>query len=1358
MMGSDTPTSGSDSIPDSGALPTTRESVDSFTTSVQREQLFDDFESAWKSDHRPSIESYLLQVKDADRVPVLLELLNIEWDQLRHRGEIPNLVEYQARFPQDLFLIASAYRRSSNQPNVARLQPIELLGGGGQGEVWLMFDPQIDRRVALKIVKPSLRGTEPTLSLFRREAEVSGKLEHPNIVPVYDIAAELSESGQFDPNTPCYVMRVVGDPRLHVAIAAFHERPRSTADQELLTSLRAFDKEQSVENRRDLESRLAEFSFDPQQPCDETLKTAVVSILKKDSEAGTLAKAITKFHSGKWSETLLRKLLNRFLRICEGVAYAHSRGVIHCDLKPANIMLGEYGETLIIDWGLAKVLGDAQQSVSHAEGPIRVSKTVADLHQSLQADFLGTPGYTSPEQAMGKTDQLSPATDIFSLGAILYHILAGQPTFKISAEHRESVIEESRRIINEANFPRPTEVNSNVPKPLEAIVDKAMSLNPLDRYTTVFGLAADVEQWLNEEPVSVWPEPMIIRVRRWVKRHQTAVSSAAAALLVAVVFASVFATVVSSKNATLAAVNGNLKDANRALNDSNTALNLSNASLNDANQALENKNDELIAANEKVRQAVDDAKQQSQLTSETLRDVVLEVDPILRNLTGMSQPRTKVMSRIVPRLQSLTNRYLAQKDQGRTELYSMRAIADLMQQMGSTEAGSDSGLAEKDANWLKSSRDIVAHTVDLAERLSRELPDSMIAKRDLMLANNSLADVCLRYGDTKKAESLLELTRQSATELLESAGSDDVVAHRDIALVLERSGVISEQLGQIDKALKYYLQSKAHLEPWAARLPPEDDLQRDFAIALGHVAAMQLRQRHLVESKVAFEDALKIHQYRSVALPADSKAQRDLALAYDSLAQVNILQNHLPEAAEQTERAVSILELLTKQDPLHLELSRSLATLLGHLGDVFLQQKNLAQAEENYRRAFSLREKLSSQAPGHLALHRELIVSSIGLGDLLLQQNKITEATELYERAYELATQLASAIQSPDADLVRTLVVSFNKLGRINLINDREDQALVWYEKGLAFSERLAAKNPDDRRAERDRELALCNVADTRQQAGDFEVALEIYQELYTKARERAKTAQDFETQSDLYSVSSRLGASATIAGRFDVAHNAFSESLSVIARFRMQRDSPGLQVAEAKVQWQLGLMFKMVPDLAASRRRFEASQQLLGKMLEQKKLPPSDAKMLPLLEEELKSVDQIEFAISDIAKILELPEEMQVELLTIRSVELARRGKIEDSERAGEMVLAKTPLSAETYYELARADGLILSMLKNQGNTDPEATKKYLDRAIERLKTCVAMGFNNFKLMKMDLPMHGLRKEPEFIALIEELKTRPKP
>ena len=369
---------------------------------------------------------------------------------------------------------AKEYEWSLTAPNAVgnRFQIMHAHARGGIGVVSVAFDSELQREVALKQIKTESADDPDSRSRFLLEAEVTGRLEHPGIVPVYGLGYD--EEGR-----PYYAMRFVRGITLEEAIAKFH----------------AF---------------AAGHDSDPRE--------------------GALE---------------LRQLLGRFVNVCHTMAYAHSRGVLHRDLKPANVLLGPYNETLIVDWGLAKVLRRGQNpSVSPSEeclddlerrGPHRPGRIIPPLGQSSSTETVagaafGTPAFMSPEQADGRLDQLSPASDVYSLGAMLYTLLCGRPPF----EYVWCEVTTLLARVKNGEFSPPRQVNPRVPKSLEAVCLKAMAKGPEDRYASAEDLAVDIERWLGDEPVRAYREPRWARILRWGRRHRPLVAGAAALLLTAV--------------------------------------------------------------------------------------------------------------------------------------------------------------------------------------------------------------------------------------------------------------------------------------------------------------------------------------------------------------------------------------------------------------------------------------------------------------------------------------------------------------------------------------------------------------------------------------------------------------------------------------------------------------------------------------------------------------------------------------------------------------------------------------------------------------------------------------------------------
>ncbi len=336
-------------------------------------------------------------------------------------------------------------RRARGTDAEGRFQIVSLHDEGGLGCVYLARDVEVNREVALKRLKEEIASDDQSRARFVFEAEITGNLEHPGIVPIYG-------KGEYADGRPYYAMRFVRGDNLKVAVDRFHKDPH----------------------------------------------------LRSDPGA---------------HQRELQKLLRRFLAVCETMSYVHSRGVIHRDLKPRNILLGPYGETLIVDWGLAKVVGHTE-SIEHSDATLRPPSS-SDIQPTSAGSRVGTPAYMSPEQARGEVDQLGPAADIYSLGATLYYMLTYQAPFT------EQNVPEMLSKVERGEFRRPREIKPGISRALEAVCNKAMALRPQDRYGSALALAADIEHWLADQPVSAYFEPISTRVLRWLRRRKQLVAAAA---------------------------------------------------------------------------------------------------------------------------------------------------------------------------------------------------------------------------------------------------------------------------------------------------------------------------------------------------------------------------------------------------------------------------------------------------------------------------------------------------------------------------------------------------------------------------------------------------------------------------------------------------------------------------------------------------------------------------------------------------------------------------------------------------------------------------------------------------------------
>jgi serine/threonine protein kinase/Tfp pilus assembly protein PilF len=300
---------------------------------------------------------------------------------------------------------------------------LEEIGRGGQGVVYRARQKSLNRTVALKVIGLGQWSSTPHLKRFRRDAEAAASLEHPQIVPIYEV-------GERDGS--CY------------------------------------------------------FSM-------------------KFVEGGQLDEVV------KREPMSARRAAELLVKIARTVHFAHEHGILHRDIKPGNILLDRHGEPHLTDFGLARLI-EQESTVTNS------------------FDVLGTPSYMSPEQAAGRAKELTAAADVYSLGAVFYQMLTGEPPFAGGTTY------ETIRMVLESEPRNPQVRNPQVDVDLATICLKCLEKDPQRRYATALALAEDLERWLRHEPIRARRTGLLIRGRKWLQRNPTtAVSVASLAGLVAAV-------------------------------------------------------------------------------------------------------------------------------------------------------------------------------------------------------------------------------------------------------------------------------------------------------------------------------------------------------------------------------------------------------------------------------------------------------------------------------------------------------------------------------------------------------------------------------------------------------------------------------------------------------------------------------------------------------------------------------------------------------------------------------------------------------------------------------------------------------
>ena len=717
----------------------------------------------------------------------------------------------------------------------------------------------------------------------------------------------------------------------------------------------------------------------------------VMRLIRGD-QTGTLHEGIRQLHDPAKTppaefEASLRRLVRRLLDVCNTMAYAHSRGVIHRDLKPANILLGAYGETLVVDWGLARSIDSGSpivgSAVSHGD------TDSADASQTPGTSGIGTPGYASPEQLRLHNPIVSVAADIYSLGAILYSLLAGRPPF-LSGD--SSTPEQFLERVAAGDFRPPRILNALAPRALEAICLQAMQTDPLQRYPTAEALAMELERWLADEPVRAWVEPYSVRLRRWLVRHRAAAALGFGSLLMSLV-ALVGIALLQSDHA-------------RSMNQRQREL----------SQALQQANAERQRADEQ-RERAESREQLAISAIDRFRAAVAE-EPLLQNSGQLAELRTRLLSQplqfyreLAQQLQDADKAAPAAVERFATVNLALarqhtilgewpkavelmdHSIALLQATLPTAEPGSATHRAlslllaqslhqQGLLNDQRRGQQIVAESsLRQALEILKQLAGNQIAT-DLVAVETSIADVSSALASVlggqnraKEAVPLLQeaIRRQQQLTLPAAQQSGSKVQLADLHANL---GVCFTNLTEPEKAAEEYAAAAAvynAMEAKSGLTPPLKyrkagvlfnqgrllELQNRPAEALNeHKAALQLRRSlHL--------DFPAVHDHRIAVL---TSRERVVALQLKSDSAAEVIQT----GQDWVEDARKISELSPNYLAYRIELMDSLHSL-GHMHAMIGRPLD---AEPAYREALALSSQLlvpDSANPNRARTHAELL-------------------------------------------------------------------------------------------------------------------------------------------------------------------------------------------------------------------------------------------------------------------------------------------------------------------------------------------------------------------------------------------------
>ncbi len=845
----------------------------------------------------------------------------------------------------------------SGEPRFRVLRPHAK---GGLGEVSIATDIELNREVAFKEIQDRFVHDENSRARFLLEAEVTGRLEHPGIVPVYGL-------GTYADGRPFYAMRFIQGGSLKDAIVKFHSQ---------------------------VEPRLA----------------------------------------GSERRLVERQLLRRFVDVCYAVDFAHSRGVLHRDIKPGNIMLGKYGETLVVDWGLAKLMGVTNTLDKAPQISLSSKSNSAPTHVGVA---VGTPAYMPPEQASGQHELLGPASDTYSLGATLYHILTGHAPFEGS-----DVVSVLKSVIA-GSFPSPRSWNKDVPKSLESICIKAMAREPKMRYANVRELAEDVERFLADEPVSSMKESAISKVLRWIRKHPTAAATVVTGITVASFGLIAFSSILSSKNQQLIVVN-------RQLDTRNQELKSSLARESDATQSA--------LASEKI------AKEQGQLALSTLQGVVADIQSAVKDMPGSSKIRRRLLNTSLEQLQRVASDYVARSAIDQSTWSALQELGVIVLEFGNEQipaVKSDSATPKGSTSALLLARSLFDRCLVIAKEL--EATDENQGRAKLRIADtlSQLAMVDERSGDVPKGIQAL----QEAVRLQESSELLTVPKEQCHFLFnLNSLGRLHLQMGDTQQALVQLETARTKALAWMNE-EKSPDLVEGLALSLESLGFHWTLTREFEKAREVTEEALQLRDSLLKDSPDDKFANHGMANLLDTLGGVyGELKRH-EDALAKYERAYSIREKLFRDDSESVVYARAMLATIDRLGDAFLDIGSGELALYWYEQGRDQRRVMLKQDPENTRMERELALSLERMGIANRALGKTPEAqTNLLE---SLSMRLELLEQNSDSALaLRDVMIAHSQLSNTYIDQENYVKASESMENAQAVAKIMIDKQMNVKRSQ----------------------------------------------------------------------------------------------------------------------------------------------------------------------------------------------------------------------------------------------------------------------------------------------------
>ncbi len=779
----------------------------------------------------------------------------------------------------------------------------DVLGKGGMGIVYKARQVSLNRPVAIKMIRNAEFAGEIQFRRFQNEAEAVALLDHPGIVPIYEV-------GDFEDQRYFSMKLIEGS---------------------------------------GLDQQLARFARDP---------TAAARVMAE---------------------------------VADAVHHAHQRGILHRDLKPANILIDGQGHPHVTDFGLARKIED-------------------DAGLTVTGAVLGTPAYMAPEQALGRTGQITVATDVYGLGSTLYAVLTGTAPFT-----GDSVLETLEHVRHDPP-PPPTRIKPNLSRDLEIICLKCLEKDPRRRYPTARDLADDLNRWLAGEPIMARPVGAVARAWMWCKR-KPALAGLAASLVVALIAGVIGVTwqwreAVFQRNQAVASRDRAVREEQAARQAEVEASTARDAAVVSEKAAQ--------AARAQAEQNAQVAGMQATLALNTIQDLVSRVR------SGMQEPglidlKTAILDSALRRVDGVAGIYdKSDASKEATTAAAFMALGDIYRQLGQSEKALrafERCLAiTKERVVIKKgsdpSRQNLANTYFALALSSEEL------RRDMKAALKYNQDALKIYEDIY------------VLPMLEDHPIDKRIIREGLAEAYMRVGVTQYRMGELAAALENYRKAYNLRRELADEIKDEPRPKQNLSFSLMALAETSFRLGKRAIADDYYRQVLEQRQAMAASRPKDLTAAKELGDVYYMIGEFKLRCGELAPARGYLEKSRDARQAIVAKEPRGAVYQRDLSMALYRLGNLAFLEKNREAAVRDFAATLKIREGLVQLSENNDRRQSELMLA-------LAHAGETRRALEIAERFSagpnvdrELRTdlarcyaQIASATPADQPEQVQTALV-----------------------------------------------------------------------------------------------------------------------------------------------------------------------------------------------------------------------------------------------------------------------------------------------------------------------------------------------